>query len=354
MILYDRLSKIGFLKNSYTLKFLFVAFLGIHVPLIGMIFFLVFFNAVHSATTILVVVLLLTLIATVLTLFLLKKLVAPIKATALALDNYKINRIIPTLETESTDEVGKMITNIVETIKTNENLLKQKQDLIYLFTHDLKNFADNPVGLSQMILEEKPSATVSEYAHLIMESSLKQKSFLTTFITLMKEEEELLRRHVRVKSVDIQMLIAVVKEQLSQKLNNKKIELQINNTIDSIPLKVDKEFLSRVLVNLIENAIKFSYSGSCITVNFHREHSELTISIIDTGIGFDNSKSKILFKKFTAMGRIGTANEESTGIGLYLCSQIIKKSGGSITAESKGAEQGATFTISLKVYKRLS
>ena len=58
-----------------------------------------------------------------------------------------------------------------------------------------------------------------------------------------------------------------------------------------------------------------------------------------------------MFKKFTKMGRIGTQNEKSTGIGLYLCKQIILKSEGTLMAESTGTDKGSTFTIKLKVYR---
>ena len=55
---------------------------------------------------------------------------------------------------------------------------------------------------------------------------------------------------------------------------------------------------------------------------------------------------KKMFDKFTKMSRLGTSNESSTGIGLYLCRQIIEKNNGRLTATSEGKNKGATFTIS--------
>ena len=72
MKLYERLSKINFLKKSYAFKFLFVAFIGIHIPLIGMLFFVLYGSKTISAHRILLFALVMTLLATVATLYFLK------------------------------------------------------------------------------------------------------------------------------------------------------------------------------------------------------------------------------------------------------------------------------------------
>ena len=72
MKLYERLSNIKFLKNSYAFKFLFVAFVGIHIPLIGMLLFAVYGNKTILASTILIFALVMTLLATAVTLFFIK------------------------------------------------------------------------------------------------------------------------------------------------------------------------------------------------------------------------------------------------------------------------------------------
>ena len=81
----------------------------------------------------------------------------------------------------------------------------------------------------------------------------------------------------------------------------------------------------QVIVNLISNAIKFSYFDSQVKVRIYNEDSRLVITVIDHGIGFNKNQIEELFKKFTKMSRLGTANESSTGIGLYLCKKIIER-----------------------------
>jgi K+-sensing histidine kinase KdpD len=67
------------------------------------------------------------------------------------------------------------------------------------------------------------------------------------------------------------------------------------------------------------------------------------ISVLDHGVGFDQSNVQVLFRKFTKMSQLGTSNEASTGIGLYLYRKIIEKNQGKLTGTSAGQNEGAVF-----------
>ena len=351
MNLYRSLSKIKFLKKSYVAKFLFVAFLGIHIPLIGLIVFIVTFEDSFSPITIFSLTLLLTLIATAITLAVLKNLMTPIEIMSKALDNYRNGKIIPNLPQEFSDEAGKLMVNLQLTINENENLLQNKQDLIFLLSHDLKNYIDNASSLARVITEDDVSEITKNYAELIVESTNKQTAFIEKFINFLKEEEKILKQDIEVIKVDFIEIASSLQEHFNQKLINKKLELVIDKNIDNADLKVNKELLIRVLTNLIGNAIKFSFPESRIVLSFQKQHQHLKIAVKDDGIGFESSKSELLFEKFTKMSRRGTLDEKSTGIGLYLSKQIIKKFEGNFTAQSDGINTGSKFTVSLKIYE---
>ena len=84
MQLYKRLSRVGFLQNSYAFKFLFIAFIGIHIPLIGILFFVLYAPQSASSMTILLFALVMTLVATAITLVVLKRLIRPIELASSA------------------------------------------------------------------------------------------------------------------------------------------------------------------------------------------------------------------------------------------------------------------------------
>ena len=345
MELYRKLSKIGFLKKSYAYKFLFVTFIGIHIPLIGLLFFITYGKESASHNSIVAFILTMTLVATGITLWVLKKLIKPIEGASKALDEYRNTRVISQLPTEFKDEAGLLMINIQDTIAENEKNINDKQDLIYLLSHDFRSFAGNSQGLAELILSENPSETIKEYADLIRHSTNQQFVFIETFIKLIKDEEEISKKFLHTKKVNLTSIFALVTSHVAQKLASKKIKLITEIELDEAFLKIEEDLLVRVLVNLIDNAIKFSFPESEILVRVTSIENKTTFIVSDSGIGFDPKYKDELFKKFTNRSRLGTENEPSTGIGLYLCKKIVEKYEGNLLVESDGTNKGATFTV---------
>jgi len=349
MKLYHNLSQISFLKKSYAFKFLFVAFIGIHIPLIGILFFVLFFEHTISPASILVFSLIMTLLATAVTLWVLNRLIKPIATASRALDSYRDSRQLSDLPTEYTDEAGLLLCNIQESINEAESFINEKQDLIYMLSHDLKNFAGNPQGLAQLIISENPSESVKNLAELICESTNLQFRYIENFIKLLKEQDEVVKVNQEVKTILFSNIVPFVNEQVEQRLFDKNIKLDLVLECAEAKLKIDEGLLIQVLVNLISNAVKFSYFDSAINVRIYSEDSKLILTVKDYGMGFDKNQIEELFKKFTKMSRLGTANESSTGIGLYLCKKIIERNKGRLTALSQGKNKGAEFKIEFDI-----
>lgn len=349
MLLYKKLSQISFLSKSYVFKFLFVAFIGIHIPLIGLLFFVLYGNFSISPNTVLIFALIMTLLASAVTLLILKQLVRPIEIASKALRSYRNERQVPDLPLNYYDEAGYLMSNIQESIVEHEKFIVEKQDLIYLLSHDLKTFAGQPQSLARLILDENPTDTVKELAELIYQSSNQQFMYIENLLKLLKEQDEVLKMNPDLKTIHFYSIIETVEKQVKELLEIKKIKLTVSIQVEEKELLIEEELLIRVLMNLINNAIKFSFPNSEIHLKIHEENSKLIISILDNGIGFDQNQSEELFKKFTKMSQLGTSNEASTGIGLYLCRKIVEKNRGKLTGISTGQNKGAIFTITFNV-----
>lgn len=347
MQLYKRLSRVGFLQNSYAFKFLFIAFLGIHIPLIGILFFVLFVPPSSSPIAILVFALLMTLVATALTLIVLKRLIRPIELASDALSNYRKYRTMPLLPIEYKDEAGLLMRNILETIQDNEKYINEKQDLTYLLSHDLRTFTGNSKSLAELILKEDSSPSIKQFAELIYQSTSQQLHFIENFIRLLKAQDDITKGGLpEWHTINFETVQAQVEQQVKQQMLLKNISLVSQVEVNERTLLISPELLVRVLVNLIDNAIKFSFPDSEILIRYYIKKDQLRITINDKGMGFDVQQSDALFQKFTQHKKKGTANEPSTGIGLYLCKTIVEKYKGRLMAVSEGANKGATFTIS--------
>ena len=150
---------------------------------------------------------------------------------------------------------------------------------------------------------------------------------------------------VQPSTIALNDVIGSVKEQLSQQLGTKNIQLDVSLEIYEVTLRMNPDLILRVIVNLIENAIKFSFPNSKIAVRAYKKNNKFFLTVTDSGLGFEPKDKEEIFKKFTKAGKSGTSNEPSTGIGLYLCKRIVEKYHGQILAESEGFNQGAVFTV---------
>ncbi len=113
-------------------------------------------------------------------------------------------------------------------------------------------------------------------------------------------------------------------------------------------LVADKERLIQVLDHLISNALKFTENGSIICKVRKTSDREITVSIIDQGIGISKAQQSKIFDKFHQIGDVLTDKPKGTGVGLSICKQIVEYHGGQIWVESQ-AEQGSIFSFTLPI-----
>ena len=130
-----------------------------------------------------------------------------------------------------------------------------------------------------------------------------------------------------------------------------RVKIIFITSLEEITIEFERVLFYQILTNLIDNSIKFSSAGSSIIVNLKNIEGKYNISVVDNGIGFDPLISKELFNKFTIYGRLGTHNEKSNGIGLYLCRTIAEKFNAKIVGISKGEHQGAKFILVIDTHK---
>lgn len=110
----------------------------------------------------------------------------------------------------------------------------------------------------------------------------------------------------------------------------------------------DMEKIRQVVLNIIDNAIKYTQAGS-ISVLLSRDpvtHVE-RLAVTDTGMGISAEEKEKLFQKF-GRGEGGKTNTSGSGLGLYLAKQIAEAHGGRVAIDSPGVGKGSTFTIELK------
>ena len=111
---------------------------------------------------------------------------------------------------------------------------------------------------------------------------------------------------------------------------------------------MDSTLIEQAIVNLLDNAIKFSNLGGSITLACEKIESEILIRVQDQGIGIDQKHLPRLFERFYRVDRSRSRNLGGTGLGLAIVKHIAQAHGGYVTALSSLGE-GSTFTLHLPV-----
>ena len=111
------------------------------------------------------------------------------------------------------------------------------------------------------------------------------------------------------------------------------------------PVHLDREMWEKVILNLLSNALKFTFDGS-IRVAVHAEGSEAVVTVADTGIGVADQEMPRLFERFHRIENVRSRSNEGSGIGLALVRELVQLHGGTITADS-ATGHGTTFSIRL-------
>jgi signal transduction histidine kinase len=349
MRLYSSLSKISFLKNRYVSKFLFVAFLAIHIPLMGLVFFILYLEHRFSAPVIVLVTLLFSFIATGITLIILKKLMLPYIKGAEALANYRTNLIVPRLPINYTDEAGVMLKNIQATIQSNQKLLTEKKVFFKFLTDDLKNQTLTTELLLKNIYKEAVTTEVKNSVSAAEKSVLQQLDFVDTYIALLKEEELIAKERLKLQKVNIHAFVDEVKLKFKSNLEAKNLSVSTEITVSDVKLKVNRKLLQQALSYLMENAIKYAPNNTKVGVKIERRRGSLMLYFRNDGLGFEVEQAEKIFTNFCVT--TGNNASYSAGTALYLTRQIVEHFGGNILAESEGKSRGVAISVELKMYR---
>ncbi|MBN4049710.1 tetratricopeptide repeat-containing sensor histidine kinase [Bacteroidales bacterium AH-315-N07] len=218
--------------------------------------------------------------------------------------------------------------------KANENLseaytkLKElenfKESMTGMIVHDLKNPLNTIIGFARQLPDKSRLDIISQ-------SGKQMLNMVLNILDVQKFEDAEVKLDLSSNSVN-----SVVEDALKQvEVLIKHHDLVVYNRIEhSLEGKFDFEIISRVLVNLLTNAIKYSPIGGSITLDAEPGEKHIKIYVKDTGAGIPTDKLERVFDKFSQVEAKRSGQARSTGLGLTFCKMVIEAHGGKIWAVS--------------------
>ncbi len=233
-----------------------------------------------------------------------------------------------------------------------ENLLainKMKDEFLTVASHELRTPMTIVKSYLWMLEQQKDGKLKKkqfEYLEKAIKGTQRMIDLINDMLNISKFEQD--KVTFNLQQTDICELINEVIVNFEIKINSKGIYLKLEDSCNDAFVDVDKEKMKDVLMNIIDNSIKFTETGG-ITIGLNIDENSMLVSIKDTGSGITPSDLPKLFHKFGRIDNSYTVASETggTGLGLYIVKLYVEGMGGRVWATSEGVGKGSTFWISL-------
>jgi signal transduction histidine kinase len=226
-------------------------------------------------------------------------------------------------------------------------LARLKSDFVSNVSHELRT----PLSLIRLYAETLEMGRLTspqkyqEYYQIIRKESERLTSLINNILDFSRIEAG--RKEYDFRETDLRELVCNTIDSYRYQIEQNGFTLE--EKIDPVPpVRIDREAIARSLVNLVNNALKYSQDQKFIGVNLYRYNGSVKLEVIDHGIGIPAPEQGKIFEKFYRVGDPLVHNTKGSGLGLSLVRHIVHAHGGEVSVDSTPG-QGSKFTIALPV-----
>jgi signal transduction histidine kinase len=225
-------------------------------------------------------------------------------------------------------------------------LAKLKSDFVSNVSHELRT----PLALIRLYAETlemgrlQTKEKYQEYYSIIRKESERLTALINNILDFSRIEAG--RKEYKFDDTDLSALVRDTLEAYRYQIEQLGFAFQVNID-DALPsVKVDREAIARSLLNLVNNAVKFSNDDKFLGVKLYRANGSVRLEVVDHGIGIPRGDLNKVFDKFYRAGDSLVHNTKGSGVGLSLVRHIAEAHGGDVSVQSTPG-RGSKFTISL-------
>jgi PAS domain S-box-containing protein len=237
----------------------------------------------------------------------------------------------------------------IDLLKANQDLIlmnKEKNHFLGIAAHDLKSPLQSILGLINLINIRNHNLTPEqlEYFRYIQRSCMNMQTLIDNLLDINKIEHGMVAGAP--EEIQLRALSDNLMSTFQEQARTKNIALKVECNAPEQNIFVDINALSRILENLISNAIKFSRQHTEVLFTITYADGEICFDVVDQGQGIQPEDIPKLFRKFERLQTRPTNGESSTGLGLSIVKELVLSLNGRITVDSK-PNKGSRFTVNV-------
>lgn len=249
---------------------------------------------------------------------------------------------IPLLDEKDNVNGGVIVLTDITELRKLETV---RNDFVANVSHELRTPLTSMVGYLDTLLESdiEDQETRDRFLKIIKEETDRLSILIKDLFNLSKIESQ----SFDLKAENFEEVLTKVVNLLEKNAEDKKIDFTVQIPDDLPPVYMVREQIKQVLINLIDNAIKYTPAGGKINIKVEKEGDKVYFSVKDNGIGIPRSDQERIFERFYRVDKARSRVLGGTGIGLSIVRNIIKQHGSEIQVKSREGE-GSEFYFYLK------
>ena len=250
-------------------------------------------------------------------------------------------------EDDPTDEMGALIESFNKMADSLESAEARRSEFIANISHELRTPMTTIAGFADGILDGTiPREEEDKYLRSIRDETRRLSRLVREMLDLSQmrsRASDPARRSV----FDLTELICQTMLSFEDRASKKNLDVDPQLPDDPIMVTADKDAITQVIYNLIDNAVKFAHAGSCIVIRLYKENGKAYVSVKDEGETIPPEDLPFIFDRFHKSDRSRSLDKDGVGLGLYLVKSIINSHDEDIAVKSENGVTEFVFTLSL-------
>lgn len=244
------------------------------------------------------------------------------------------------------------VLSVFHDVSVMQEIYDRQVEFVTNASHELATPLTSIKGFAETLLNgalENPALS-QKFVGIIHTESERMHRLIKDLLQLAKLDTKEYRKQIQLDDIDMKQVFQAVNQKLSPQITDKNQTFLIDLPQDLPTLKANYDWLMQLIINLVENAIKYTPNQGEISLKCWQDNDNIWICVKDSGIGIAPADLPFIFDRFYRADKARSRKEGGSGIGLSLVRFIVEIFGGSIKAESK-MNIGTTFTFNIPLTK---